>query len=504
MKTSKEETADGIIGPFTSLKLSGAQALKKAEASPVSLSLAISVEINDMQLRNGLKYLDFHRYWLYCSRRIKRLRNQLHFKHGRKQFHSKPFPEEITDVRYLRYLLLLTERAWSHGNCLKYEHAISSSVKPRVKLHAIRRFAKAASYAFLLEKCCEKFSDRKTYLDAQAYHSWMESIVLLDRKRYEKAFKSLSLSQNVFLQLKWVSIGNKREEVAFRKKLEELEVSLRLCQYHLGQQSHESLSNITKFQTSEVSPVLPVPSLLSNESNEVLQCRNNSITLSLEQLELNIFHCKRQFDSLCIPIHSLEANDWKFLAELLPLSVIETYGEVSALFQEVLQKIQMKSLTFSTDPQNTWILLQGYTIDMQNILSLERNILLLLLFLSKMHTAEEGKKTNAEEGLRYSDLLAQDLEKMLHYEEENTEDASILILLQWAGKILRICRALCFSLLLFSLEKYDNALVLADFVRKHDKHISALNEAFSAFEAPDISHRCKTETSSEEFKVTNA
>ena len=101
----------------------------------------------------------------------------LGFTHGKTKFQKKAIEvEKISDVRYLTlqiqhlpysryllYVLVKAERAWSFAMSLKDEAAANL----RIRVHMHKRLAKAVKHAKFLETICNSRSDKKTILESE-------------------------------------------------------------------------------------------------------------------------------------------------------------------------------------------------------------------------------------------------------------------------------------------------------------------------------------------------
>ncbi|KAL8447640.1 hypothetical protein Emag_004250 [Eimeria magna] len=246
-----------------------AAAASAAAGRPLSLNIAAIAHALGEQ--NGLRHRDFHRYRLYLSRRLKRLREQADLKQGRHRYACRPIPDNTNDPRHLLVVLLQAERAWSYGMQLKNDNANSPTPSAKLRAHSIRRFSKALRYARQLEALCKGLEptpppaaastaataaataaaaaaaaapaaystetalcDGKTCLDAAAYRCFMESVLQQEKGEWSTAAATLQQLQQLYVQLKRLSCTQPELESLYRAKQEDIEPVLRLCIFHSG------------------------------------------------------------------------------------------------------------------------------------------------------------------------------------------------------------------------------------------------------------------------------
>ena len=191
-------------------------------------SLEILKVIKTSQAQNGLRHSDYQRYRQYCARRLHRLRRSVNFKHGKKRFVKKTITAEVvTDTRFLMMHLVNAERAWSYAMQLKDE----SVDLPRKKQHMVSRLAKAARWAYELQKLCIEVADERTQLEAQAYSSFMLGSLLLEKSRWKQAEDRFSKAQNYYSDLSRLE-SDEELKAMFNNMADELTPSIRYCKYN--------------------------------------------------------------------------------------------------------------------------------------------------------------------------------------------------------------------------------------------------------------------------------
>jgi len=152
----------------------------------------------------------------------------------KKQFIKKEVVfETITNDKYLLLPLFKAERAWSFAMQMKDE----KEDNPRVKFFVVRKFAKAAKHSAELEQLCNKRADNRTILEAQAYSCWMNGNFFLEHEDWAEALEKFVRAKTIYEQLG--KKGAYDEEEMYRTKVEEIEPSIRYCNYNLGAHTQE-------------------------------------------------------------------------------------------------------------------------------------------------------------------------------------------------------------------------------------------------------------------------
>jgi len=148
-------------------------------------------------------------------------------------------------------------------------------------------------------------------------------------------------------------------------------------------------------------------------------------------------------------------------------TVIEKYGELSAEFGETLKDIHADMINAgdskdgaegSSLSESEWRLLEAFVRELSICMNVERNLVLLWNHLTKldglqeMGSAEARKTCRPEEGMRYCDLLKEDLESLLELPETSDSiseslSAYIEVALNCRCFFLALCHSLTGKLL---------------------------------------------------------
>eukprot|EP01087_Luapelamoeba_hula_P011909 TRINITY_DN3301_c0_g1_i2.p1 TRINITY_DN3301_c0_g1~~TRINITY_DN3301_c0_g1_i2.p1 ORF type:complete len:645 (-),score=135.76 TRINITY_DN3301_c0_g1_i2:287-2221(-) len=191
-------------------------------------SLEVLHTIKTAQMQHGLRHEDHQRYRQYCTRRLRRVRKSLHFKHGKGKYVKKSINHRYAnDPRFLLIPLYSAERAWSYAMEKKED-----AENPRAKFGMGARLKKAQHWAAELLSLCNHIADDKTKLEAEAYSAWMSANFLLYHEQWADARDKFSLARRIYDQLGVVGHVEQQEE--FKQRVREIDPSIRFCTYNLN------------------------------------------------------------------------------------------------------------------------------------------------------------------------------------------------------------------------------------------------------------------------------
>lgn len=203
--------------------------------------------IKEAQQHHGLRHGDYQRYRQYCTRRLKRVRNSLHFKLGtRHGFKGKKITEEnASDSRFLYILLVEAERCWSAAMELK----LRANTEPRKKFHMIRKLSKASKYSDDLNKLCEmERVDARTKLEAQAYAYWMTANLKFEVHDWQTAIEFYTQARSIYEKLSGAFMDESMKAM-YLQRVEEIGPNIRYCAYNLGQGTMD-INDLMKMRSS--------------------------------------------------------------------------------------------------------------------------------------------------------------------------------------------------------------------------------------------------------------
>jgi signal recognition particle subunit SRP68 len=423
----------------------------EGEAAPVvpthePFSVKIVGMVQATRAQNGLRHNDHLRYRQYCSRRLRRLYNALRFKHGRGRFKNVPFPKDFQDARYIEILLIQAERAWGYGVQLKADNATAAQANTRWRHHSIARLAKAVKWAKFLESVCKIHTDQRTQLEAEAYSAFIEGAWLVEREDWSDALAKLTRCRKVCEHLGLAS--EQADAAVFRALSQELAPAVRECRYNLGMAYDGDGSDDDKSRPSKPS---------ANASRKDLSewnYRGHGLAIPSDKIKAKLMKCLQM-------VGEIKVGDAAAGGE-----VNEAYGELSAEFQDVLRDIHSDMISAGAGGETAeWRMLEAFARELAISMNIERNLVLLRNHLEKLDnmqevvTAEARRNYRPDEGMRFCDLLKEDVNSLRELPE--TTDA-ISGMFDAYAEIVKNCRCLFLALCNVQVAKSLEAAALMD------------------------------------------
>uniref|UniRef100_A0A7S4R7J3 Signal recognition particle subunit SRP68 n=1 Tax=Alexandrium monilatum TaxID=311494 RepID=A0A7S4R7J3_9DINO len=358
-------------------------------------SFALWGIVHRQQTLNGLRHNDHLRYRQYCMRRLGRLYTSLRMKHGRGRYKAVPFPADFSDRRFLHIPLVSAERAWSYAVQLKADNAAASALNPRWRRHSINRLAKAVKWAQMLESVCKVHCDQRSQLEAEAYCAFMEGTHFLEKEQWSESLTKLKLCRRLCERLALASEQEMGQQ--FKNKVEELSPLIRECKYNLGMAYDDNDSDSQGVKASAG----------AKKDISELSYRGTGLSIPSDKIKGKLMKCLGLASTVKVGEEEEKES----------AGVIEKYGEISAEFGEVLRDIHtdMINAGSNSDQVAEWTLLEAFARELSISINVERNIVLLWNHLQKVDGLEEMGSTEArkvcrpDEGMRFCDLLKEDL-----------------------------------------------------------------------------------------------
>mmetsp|Transcript_83077 Transcript_83077/g.144276 ORF Transcript_83077/g.144276 Transcript_83077/m.144276 type:complete len:604 (-) Transcript_83077:30-1841(-) len=394
--------------------------------------------VSAQQSMNGLRHNDHLRYRQYCARRMRRLHNTLRFKNGRGRFKQAPFPADFTDMRFMEIPLVNAERAWSYGVQLKADNATQAEFNHRWRHHSIRRFAKAVKWATMLDSVAKRHADSRTQREAEAYLAFLAGTLFIEMENYSEALTKLTrckkICEHLALALEQAEASN------FKTKVAELAPMIRECRYKLGMgygadddEDEDATKSSSNAQTTDLSD---------------FRFRGRGVSVPSDKIKEKLLKCLQLVSEIKVEDDEPQESG----------KVHEKYGEISTEFADVLKDIHSNMITADAEVEDQWRSIQAMTREFSLCMNVERNLLLLWKHLAKLPEVEdmastEARKVRPDEGMRFCDLLKEDIRSLL--ELPDTTDEYSAVLSTYLTIVLN-CRcfflALCHSILGKTLE----------------------------------------------------
>eukprot|EP00747_Dinoflagellata_sp_TGD_P207426 gnl/TRDRNA2_/TRDRNA2_81004_c0_seq1.p1 gnl/TRDRNA2_/TRDRNA2_81004_c0~~gnl/TRDRNA2_/TRDRNA2_81004_c0_seq1.p1 ORF type:complete len:592 (+),score=147.52 gnl/TRDRNA2_/TRDRNA2_81004_c0_seq1:67-1842(+) len=428
--------------------------------------LKVLCMVNTQRSQNGLRHNDHLRYRQYCARRLRRLRCTLRWKHGRGRFKQALFPADFADKRYLEIPLVNAERAWSYGVQLKADNATASALNPQWRQHSVRRFAKASKWAEKLIEVCKVHGDQRTQLEAEAYEANVSGVLHLEKEEFQEALTKFQRCRKLCEHL---SLASEQEESAlFKAKVQELAPSIRECKYNLG----------LGFDDEEVEEGAPKAKgeaggkKKGKKEAAEFSYRGQALITPPDKIKMKLVKCLGLVNDCKAEGKPEQAQDNN--------AVIEKYSELSNEFGDVLKDIHSEMISAGADTQTSeWRMLEAFAREFCVVMNVERNLVLLQNHLAKLDTLHEISSSDArklcrpEEGMRYCDMLKEDMKDLLELPES---DANISNMLGHYMKVVLNCRCFFLGLCHASMGKTLESAALLDLLNSRiDKDSEGLN-----------------------------
>ncbi|PFH33210.1 hypothetical protein BESB_084090 [Besnoitia besnoiti] len=383
---------------------------------------------------------------------------------------------------------------------------------PANKKEEIRHGLLARPHALTQEEIASYFAslpcelvplcDEKTKIEARAYRLSMRAALLQEQERWDQAAETLQELQQAYAHLKRVSSTQDKEQALFKKLLNEVEPQLRLCAFHAG--GVASFARAAAAASVSASGgggaaaaaagggawMARAAKAARSEGPSLAVWRGEEICVSADRPRAGILGATALLEST----HFLSNAEVEALAKggkpaadvedkLQKLSpddedrLVAKYGELSNRFRLCVDLIHAEMLRQPDAP--SWLVAEGFCLDVSRCLEVERDVLLLLRFFfglrrsnEKSQTAGGSRRAHASRGdvgARYASLLQQGVGKMM--EEENLDEARRQRMQQWTRSA-KDSRALCLAVFDASIGKVAEAYVLSAAVASRTKPLA--------------------------------
>lgn len=406
---------------------------------PFSLNVLSTVQAH--RSLNGLRHNDHLRYKQYCTRKLRRLYVLLRFKHGKGRYKQVAFPDNFQDSRWLYIPLVQAERAWAFGVQLKADNAAAAADNPRWRHRSVQRFAKAVIFAHQLEAVCKAHCDQRTQLDAEAYAAFLEGNHCLEKEMWSEAKTKLLRCKKLCEHLSLAA--DQADGLLYRNQIQELTPMLRECRYNLGEVEDDDENKSKAATGAKVSQATG------------LSYRGQTVSIASEKVKSKVMKCLDMAKSLQASADSDETTG----------SVIEQYGQLSVEFGDALKEIHSEMIAAGADGATAdWRITEAFTREVSVCTNVERNLILLRNHLATMDeieatTSETRRQFRPEEGMRFCDLLKEDLASLSELPEASTDIEEAL---SFYTKAVLNYRCLYLSLCHMSMGKPLEAAALLD------------------------------------------
>jgi len=310
---------------------------ESGEQAPVEIvkypQLNILSLTKNAQSQNGLKHGDYKRYRHYCTKRLKRIRKGIKFTHGKK-FTKKEISldniNDFKDPRVLQLPLYNAERAWAYAMSLKQELANNKSADPRVRMHIRSRFSRALKWAKLLKQICQKHTEEKTALEAEAYSEYIEGVYNFESEGWEQAYSCFMRSRKIYEELSKVS--DSLQKIIYQERIEQIDQSIRYCNFKRGKETLDPVQDSIR-ATNDPTLSTQIEKLLAEKVQQnvkgsaeivyhgkTLPIKNEKTLLAMQKIdELTKVISKMETDKMELDEESGEPNKLNSFIELFSL-----------------------------------------------------------------------------------------------------------------------------------------------------------------------------------------
>jgi len=255
----------------------------------------------------------------------------------------------------------------------------------------------------------------------------------------------------------------------YKMRLQELAPMVRECRYNLGMGYDDA--------ADEEQGQAPKQEIPANESE--LSFRGQGVVIHSDKIKVKLLKLLKDVEE--VKVSPSDERD----------RIIETYGAVHSEFRDVLQDIHGEMIKAGADVQTEeWRMLEAFTREMSYGVNVERNVVLLssqftkLDQLSEISSLEARKTCKVDEGVRFCDMLKEDLENLKEL-PESTESISKALTEYMA--LVQNCRCMFLSLSHSSVGKCLEAAALMDMLhgRIEDAELTqALSGSLERLHAP--------------------
>lgn len=255
--------------------------------------------IKACQLEHGLRHRDYQGYRRYCTNRSRRLRKFLNFRLGERR---KVVPRKVTEeeargnAMYIIMLIMSIEHDWSFAMELK------QSDQPRKRHHMrnkLRKAAKKAEELLTLISTISDGCDARTTLEAQAYCNYIIANYLFEQQKWSECFTKFKSTQTIYTSLSSTLPADEAD--IYSDFADELDPSLRYCQYNMGESGDDTMAEMIKGGQSNllISDQLMKVKIQEAENLNVTEWRGKRIAIRNESVRVFLLNFRQFEQDIC-------------------------------------------------------------------------------------------------------------------------------------------------------------------------------------------------------------
>jgi len=298
-------------------------------------------------------------------------------------------------------------------------------------------------------------------LEAETYLAFMEGSYLREKEEWADALTKLRLCRRVCERLALAS--GPQDGTLFKDRVQDLAPMLRECKYNLGMAYDEDGSD---------DGALPTASTPQKYLSE-LKYRGQGLVVPSDKIKGKLLKCLGMVSDLKVGTGCESSSHDESGA------VIEKYGELSAEFADALKDIHSEMINAGSNEEQAaeWRMLEAFARELSLGMNVERNMMLLSNNLNKLDGLEEigsgeaRRQCRPEEGMRFCELLKEDLAGLREL-PETCEDISEVLSIY--TQLILNCRCFLLAMCHLANSKFLEAAALLDMLHSRIDEVELL------------------------------
>jgi len=302
---------------------------------------------------------------------------------------------------------------------LKQEFATKKQQNLRMRFHIKKKLHRALQWAKILQKGCVRHTENKCALDAEAYAEYMAGCYHFEIDSWEMSLDCFVKSRKIYSEL--IKISDSLLNAIFQEKLDQIDQSIRLCNYKLKRGGEQSIDQLVNLKTSVQDPALmdKIEGLLKEQRQQEIKS-TTGLEILYHGLKLPIKNEKvidlmQQIDKIEKNLDKVDESKMQLEEEKGESNVFNAYIELFSLYDDLIKNVN-KDKEESKAVEATaqiYIKISNYFASRKLKRVIERNKLQVKFAIAKF-VKESGLDNiwNAKKNLKYRTLGAQDIVKL--------------------------------------------------------------------------------------------
>jgi len=279
-----------------------AQVVENEEVEEIQLyNIPVLQMLKSAQQEHGLRHRDYQRYRRYCNNRCRRIRKFLKFRQGEKK---RVGPRKVTEYEakqnalFVHLCIMGIEQDWAYSMELKHDDGPRSRHHMRNKLRKASR--KASELTALLESIADQ-CDSRTTLEVEAYCAFITASWAFEQQDWPVCFAKFKSTQTIYNSLAGTLAADEAE--IYSKASQEIEPSLRYCQYNLNESSdgasmQDFIGKGNQLIDGKVSEHLAKLKIEESENLNVTEWRGRKIAVKNESVRVFLLNYRQFMDNI--------------------------------------------------------------------------------------------------------------------------------------------------------------------------------------------------------------